>query len=249
LISRPARIITTGGILALPVACAAFCLAIPLDLYVLDAVPGKALLALNSFADTIYCCFEDSKKFFVHPKVYLCDYPLQYSLEELNCSQDDALIKLGFNTKKKTLLVLGGSQGSLFLNNLIRHWIVENPLHAEQVQIIHQYGNDTTTDWHTWYDLNHTACHYVFDYTKNLSCMYSAADLIVARAGAGTIFEAKAFGKKTVLIPLKTFSTEHQVDNAIAIQKMFPDQFDFFFQEDIERDVKLLYNTISAHLQ
>src|SRR5438105_8036970 len=109
---RPQEIITTGGIVAIPTCIAGFLLRIPITLYSLDAVPGKAIQFLIPFATSMYVCFESSQKYFPAGKSTLKPYPIKYSNTIIN--QQDALIKLQLNPYKKTVVILGGSQGSLF---------------------------------------------------------------------------------------------------------------------------------------
>lgn len=243
----PDRLITTGGICAIPVVIAAFCLSIPIDMYVLDAVPGKALIALAPFATHIYCCFENAKVYFKQNNVSLALYPVRYSNDQLSITKEQACAQLGFDVSKKTICILGGSQGSHFLNDIILKWITENPNASFKINIIHQYGNDTRYNFKKWYQ-QHGIDAVSFDYASDLRFCYAAADLVIARAGAGTIFELHAFGKKTILIPLHADSTAHQIDNAQSIVQMYPDLFTFLLQKDIELNSGLLYKKISGVL-
>lgn len=240
----PDRLITTGGICAIPIVFAAFCLSIPVDMYVLDAVPGKALIALAPLATHIYCCFESAKMYFKQKNVSLSSYPVRYSDDQLSVSKKEAYAQLGFDSSKKTICILGGSQGSHFLNDIILQWIHDNPDASLKINIIHQYGNDKRYDFKKWYQ-QHEIDAISFDYVSDLCFYYAAADLVIARAGAGTIFELHAFGKKTILIPLHADSTAHQIDNAQSIVQMYPDLFTFLLQKDIELNSGLLYKKIS----
>ena len=242
---KPERLITTGGICAIPVALAAVCLFIPVDLYVLDSVPGKALSALAPFATNIYCCFDSAKNYFSGENVFFAHYPIRYSHDAIITQKRDACNYLGLDCTKKVLLVLGGSQGSTFLNDFIMKWICDNPDRAFKISIIHQYGNDVRRDWNSWYANNHTQA-ITFDYAADLSLYYAAADIVIARAGAGTIFELQAFSKKTILIPLETVSTNHQIDNAVSIVRMYPDLFNVVSQKDVEKNPQYLYQHLNA---
>jgi UDP-N-acetylglucosamine--N-acetylmuramyl-(pentapeptide) pyrophosphoryl-undecaprenol N-acetylglucosamine transferase len=217
-------------------------------MYVLDVVPGKTLIALEPFATTIYCCFESTKQYFSGKHVFSAPYPVRYLSSEINCTKKDACIHLGLDPKKKTLFILGGSQGSTFLNELIMKWVCDNARKSHNIQIIHQYGNDTRHDWNIWY-AQHQQKAVAFDFASNLSFHYAASDLVIARAGAGTIFELQAFNKKTILIPLQALSTDHQVDNAKSIVKMYPETFSFLVQADVEKNRDELYQKINDSLQ
>lgn len=243
-VHQPDRLITTGGICSIPVVFAAFCLSIPVDMYVLDAVPGKALIALEPFASHIYCCFDSAKNYFTKDSVSSVSYPVRYSDDQLCMTKEKAYNKLCLDVSKKTILILGGSQGSVFLNDIILQWITDNPDYSSTINIIHQYGNDTRYDFKKWYE-RHQVNAISFDYASDLSFYYAAADLVIARAGAGTIFELHAFSKKTILIPLCADSTAHQIDNAQSIVQMYPNIFTCLLQKDIEFDHKPFYKKMT----
>jgi UDP-N-acetylglucosamine--N-acetylmuramyl-(pentapeptide) pyrophosphoryl-undecaprenol N-acetylglucosamine transferase len=242
---RPTEIITTGGVVALPVCYVGFLLRIPITIYCLDAVPGKAIKALAPCATTIKVCFEYTKQFFKH--VQLIPYPIQYTVPDTHFSQNTACEQLHLNPHKKTIVILGGSQGSSSLNNYIKQWIMNASCPHDKINIIHQTGSTDTTDWKALY-ARHAISAYVFSYQPNLASIYAAADLIICRAGAGTLFEIIFFKKKAIIIPLKTKTTTHQQDNACAISEEYPDLFTWIDQEDIERDPKLLFTRIKHFL-
>src|SRR5579871_4018351 len=185
---RPGEIITTGGIVAIPTCIAGFLLRIPITIYSLDAIPGKAIQFLTRFATSIYICFESSQKYFPARKCTIKPYPIKYNNDIVN--QQEALAKMQLNSHKKTIVILGGSQGSLFLNNCIKELVKNRSLNREHIQIIHQTGSLDATDWKHFYQENNITA-YVFSYMPDLEYVYSAADLIICRAGAGTLFEIK----------------------------------------------------------
>lgn len=73
---------------------------------------------------------------------------------------------------------------------------------------------------------------------------YSAADIVIARAGAGTLFELSFFNKKTFLIPLEIKSTQHQLDNAQAMVNLKPKLFKLFRQKTVEADPTNFFSNI-----
>lgn len=241
--NRPLELITTGGITAIPISMAAWLLRIPVKIYVLDSKPGKAIRFLLPFATAVYYCFNETKKWLPSKKTFSTPYPSGYSKEHYIKSCAHARLTLGLNPHKKTMLVLGGSQGSIFINNAIAQWIQQSSASFSNFQIIHQIGGHDGRPWNTIY-LKYSIPAYVFDYRSNLANIYAAADLIICRAGAGTLFEAHAFGKKCIVIPLETQQNNHQVDNAYAIANQFPNQFTVVRQQSIEQDPHLFF----AHL-
>jgi UDP-N-acetylglucosamine--N-acetylmuramyl-(pentapeptide) pyrophosphoryl-undecaprenol N-acetylglucosamine transferase len=243
---KPKKLITTGGIVAIPPCIAAFLLRIPITLYSLDAVPGKAICALVPFATTIITPFASSAHYFPTHKCSVAPYPIKYQTATID-NDDYAIKQMGLSPAKKTVLILGGSQGSLFLNNYVKQWINTHLFDKNALQIIHQTGSLDTTDWQTLYASKNITAH-VFSYHPNLATIYMAADIIVCRAGAGTLFEIKFFNKQCIIIPLMTNTTSHQVDNAHAIVAEYPELFCSLAQTDVEKNPLLLHNLVMHKL-
>jgi UDP-N-acetylglucosamine--N-acetylmuramyl-(pentapeptide) pyrophosphoryl-undecaprenol N-acetylglucosamine transferase len=245
---RPSKIITTGGIVAIPPCIAGFILRIPITLYSLDAVPGKAIQFLTPLATSVVTPFASSQKYFPTHKCNIEPYPIKYKNSHVTTERELALQKLGLSTEKKTILILGGSQGSLFLNECIKKWTIDESFLLDDIQIIHQTGSGDATDWNSMYKEKNVTAH-VFSYYPDLALMYTAANLIICRAGAGTLFEIKFFNKPCIIIPLKTKTTTHQVDNAQAMVTEYPGLFCTIAQEDIEKNNSLLFSTIKQYLK
>lgn len=216
---KPEKIISTGGAVAIPVCLAAWVLRIPIELYELNAVPGKAIKFLSPFASRILVCFNYAQQFFSAHKCKYISYPIRFN-ETDYIHKEHALQYLRFSADKKTLFIIGGSQGSQYLNDLMREWIEQFTHIYNQIQIIHQTGTDTF-DWHNFYKTNNIPAH-VFSYNNNLAHYYNAADLIISRAGAGLLFEIMFFKKQCLIIPLETKTTNHQRDNAYAMAQEYP---------------------------
>lgn len=236
---RPERVVSMGGYVSIPVVLAARLLRIPVDIFVLDAVPGKAQLWLRWFATHILICFKEAGSYFKGKKVTLVEYPLRFAAED-EVSPEAAKAQLGLNQAKKTLLILGGSQGSQSLNLIIREFFDAHPELALSVQVIHQAGPHGVRELEQFYKIAGIEA-LVFDYVHDLNYSYAASDLIIARAGAGTIFEIAFFEKRAILIPLEVSTTSHQLDNARAIVKTHPEIFSLFRQADIQEHREQFY--------
>ena len=244
---KPEKVITTGGIIAIPTCIAAFILRIPITLYSLDAVPGKAIQALTPLATSIITPFATATHYFPTQKCSIAPYPIKYQTVTNVTDQRTAQENLGLSSIKKTLLILGGSQGSLFLNQCMKQWINDHSFASHDIQIIHQTGSLDDTDWQKLYASKNITAH-VFSYYPDLALMYAAADLIICRAGAGTLFEIKFFNKQCIIIPLKATTTTHQVDNAHALAHEYPELFYTIAQKDVEEDASLLHDLILKQL-
>ena len=238
----PKRVISMGGYISIPVCLSAWLLRIPIELFELNASPGQASLFLAKFATKISVCFEQALNFFPANKTYKREYPLRFTDAD-RISKNQACIYLGLDPKKKVLLVLGGSQGSHFINNLLKDLTKEYAQELKDIQILHQTGDaDVGAMRMVYADGSFTA--QVFDYKNDLQYCYSAADLVIARAGAGTLFELAFFSKKSIIIPLEADTTTHQLDNALAMAQRYPDLFIVLNQSSIKNDHNLFLKTL-----
>ena len=116
------------------------------------------------------------------------------------------------------------------------------------MQIIHQTGSTDTTDWKNFYESAGVTAH-IFSYYPHLALMYSAADLIICSAGAGTLFEIKFFNKQCIIIPLSTSTTDHQLYNARAMADEYPELFHTIGQQDVEKNPAILFATLKEFLE
>ncbi len=234
---KPSRVISMGGYISIPVCLAAYILRIPRELYELNAVPGKATRVLAPFATTITLCFKQATHYFNPKKIAIRPYPLRFTAIDKAITRGAALAALGLSPDKKTLLIIGGSQGSLFLNNMIKEY-VEKGIDKDKLQIIHQTGDHGNIDWQRFYTI-HNLPALVFGYRDDMYHCYRAADIIICRAGAGTLWEIVFFGTPALTIPLATSTTDHQLDNARAIADLYPHQFKVFTQDQITHNPKI----------
>lgn len=244
---RPEAVISTGGYVSLPVCLAAKVLSIPIELYELNVTPGKAIKFLAPFAHKIWICYEQSRQFLPSSKCTVTNYPIKFNDKTHIIKKETALQALSFSEKRATLLILGGSQGSLFINTLVRHILeIHKDIHM-RIQIIHQTGSTDTTDWHALYETLGIPAR-VFSYSNEIGTFYAAADLVLCRSGAGTLAEIMFFNKKCITIPLETKTTMHQVDNALAAQTKNPELITVFRQKEIEVHYQVLYSLIKQSL-
>lgn len=234
---RPTEVVSTGGIVSLPVFIAAWLLRIPCVLFELNAIPGKASSWCAPFASRINVCFASAQPYFAPRKTTVERYPLKPEI--VSAAREGKIENKGL----KTVLVLGGSQGSVSLNSLVKKMIEHHPDLAQKIMMIHQTGSNDQTDWAQWY-VDHGIGAKVFAFDNNLIPYYQQADIIIARAGAGTLFEIVAFKKKSIIVPLEIKQTDHQVDNALAIAKEYPDLCTVIREKTALADHAILYDVI-----
>ncbi len=210
----PDLIFSKGGYGSLPVVLAGWLLRVPIFLHESDATPGLANKILSRFALEIFVSFPRTE-FFSPKKMILVGNPIRKEI--LECSQEKA--KQFFNLKqdRPVILILGGSQGAQKINDII---LIILPEILKQFELIHVCGEKNFKQVKAEANIvlpNELKKYYhIFPFLKQsaLSCAYQAADIIVSRAGAGSIFEIAAVGKPSILIPLETSAQNHQIKNA-----------------------------------
>lgn len=244
---RPQKVICTGGFLAIPVILCARILAIHAELLELNVLPGKATRFLSSWSIKILTCFEQTKKYLPKKKCIKTAYPIRFFGEDAQMSQKDALNKINFSKQRKTIVVLGGSQGSLEINSLIKRWIIAQVQMHAHIQIVHQTGRRDTFNWSAFY-AQHNIPAKVFSFSHDMAAYYAAADLIICRSGAGTLFEILFFGKQCITIPLVTANNDHQVANALAMHEEYGDQFEVIASQQLKHDPYIFFATINKKL-
>lgn len=218
IVHMPTRIITTGSIVALPVCIAGWILGIPIELFELNAHPGKTIVGLSYISHTVRYCFVSARSFFSRNHCIATPYPIQFA-------RPSPLRPMPrFTPNRITLFVQGGSQGSHEINQLMQDFIESDPKLHQHIQIIHQTGSHTNAIRDIYENAQIPA--HVFAFEDDLSAYYQAANLIICRAGAGALFEALHFQKNTLIVPLITPTNDHQLHNARAMAQEYPELFE-----------------------
>jgi len=242
---RPSQLITTGGLSAVPACCAAFVLRIPIVLHELNATPGKASRFLAPLATRITVCFPETGKKFPQHKTCVGSYPLQFDPTSIKHGHTRQALELP--TDATILCIIGGSQGSQFINATIRSLFENNEILARRMHVIHQTGADSADDQRAWY-AQRGISHTVFSYTDRLHSYLAAANLIICRSGAGSLFECAALGTPFITIPLENVGAGHQVENAYAMSRMHPMRCRVLRQQQLLDTPSLLANVMREML-
>ena len=208
---RPEVVIGFGSYVSFPIVLEAALLKKFTIIHEQNVSLGGANKFLSHFVDKVALSFKTgappSKK-----EVYT-GYPLGDSLR----SEDKEKARKFFGLDDKiTILALGGSQGSLRINNEFKKAVTLLEK-KEDFQFIHLSGKKDYFDLKKNYSYT-TIKHCVFDFLSEMALAYSLADIVVARAGAGTIAELSYFKKAAILIPYP-YAGAHQVENARALEK------------------------------
>lgn len=204
-------IFSKGGFVSVPVVLAAKSLSIPVIIHESDMTPGLANRIAMKGATKICCNFPETLSYLPKDKAVLTGSPIRREL--LSGSEEAALSFLGFSKGKPIILVMGGSIGSVFINNAVRGSLDEL---LKSFRIVHLCGKgnlDPAFDDRTGYRQ--------FEYiSKELPDLFAAASLVISRAGANSICELLALRKPNILIPLsRNASRGDQILNARSFEK------------------------------
>jgi len=240
--ARPKKVVSTGGLCAVPVFLTAWLLKIPCELFELNAVPGDAVRILAPLSRTIFYCYKTAAQYLPENKIRYKPYPVR---SFTTVTAYEARGALGLSPHKKTICFLGGSQGSHFINGLARK-IVER-FSPGDIQIVHQTGPADHQESAAWYaQRNYTA--FVVDFYPEIETLYCAADFVICRAGAGTLWELEYMNIPTCIIPLETAATDHQKYNAQALCSQKPEQFTCLLQEYAEKNSDAIVSLFSREV-
>jgi len=222
----PDVVFSKGGTGALAPVLAARFYRIPVVIHESDSVPSATGRVSAKFAKIIFTSFKEIIPLFPPKEQSKCELvgsPLRRTLFSDLPDQKLAKKILGFDSDLPVILILGGSQGSQRINNLIISSLHE--LLGSGLQIMHQTGakllgnvEGSLGGYFESVEEMHKAGYQVVDFFKgDMKDALSAADLIISRAGS-SIFEFAAFGKPSVLIPLPEAAQNHQLMNAKAYE-------------------------------
>lgn len=212
----PDLVLSKGGYGALPVTLAARLLRIPVFLHESDIVPGLANAIAGRFAVEIFTSFPHTLHARRERMLYVGN-PIRRDL--LLGSKEEAVRLFGLQGNRPVLLVMGGSQGSQRINDLMLA-ILDEAL--GEFEIIHHTGSanadQVRREANAVVSKERRPFYHPVGFMRetDLRHAYAAADFVVSRAGAGVLFEIAALGKPSVLIPLPEAAQNHQYKNAYA---------------------------------
>jgi len=233
---KPDILVTTGGYVSLPVGAAAKLLGIPILIHEQNVIPGVSNRIGGFMAKKITVSFEETQKYFSKAKTIVTGNPVRKRI--IKAIKSVAIQKLGLDQKRKTLLILGGSQGARKINEIIIEAL--DDLCAQDLQIIHVTGERD-------YDfvvsktekkildiekeipfvkgkkrqitLAKFKQYHPLSYMVNIWDGLAAADLVVSRAGGTAIAEITVKGLPCVLIPFPFSADGHQERNARILKE------------------------------
>ncbi len=208
---NPDVVFSKGGFVSVPVVLAAHKNKVPVAIHESDMTPGLANKLAIPKATKVCCNFPETVKYLPEGKALLTGSPIRSELFEGN--KDEAMEFCKFTEARPTILIIGGSTGSVVVNEAV--WSCLDTL-LEDFNVIHICGNGKTNA-----DYVGKKGYAQFDYVKKeLSSLLALSDIVISRAGANAICELLALHKPNILIPLSAAASRgDQILNADSFGK------------------------------
>lgn len=211
--------IGVGGYASGPMLWMAARSGVPIVIQEQNSYAGVTNKLLAKQASKICVAYEGMERFFPAERIVLTGNPVRATLEAIGDQREEALQFFGLTPEKKTILILGGSLGARSINRGIQKNL-DKLLAAEDVQVIWQTGRIYHEEMQAaLQDKGETSSIWCSDFITRMDYAYAAADLVVSRAGAGTISELCLVEKAVILVPSPNVAEDHQTQNALALSK------------------------------
>ncbi len=206
----PDAVIGVGGYSSFPVLRYAQAKGIPTFIHESNSFAGKANIMLGKKATKVFVATDGMEKFFPANKIIVSGNPVRKAIVEAAVSKKDALHFFGLTEEKKTVLVVGGSLGAKSINEAIAKDI--DRLLENGLQLIWQTGKTDSTKWQA--RAAGKKGIWVNEFITQMEYAYSAADIVISRAGAMAIAELCVVRKPVLFVPYPFAAEDHQTVNA-----------------------------------
>lgn len=212
---RPHVAVGVGGYASGPTLKEAGAMGIPTLLQEQNSYAGVTNKLLAKQAVCICVAYEGMERFFPKEKIKLTGNPVRQNLLDAVITHDEAVRTFGLDPTKKTVLIVGGSLGARTLNeSVLGAW---DAIKESGVQFIWQTGKFYYKDITEQLRGRELPNVHVCDFISSMDAAYAAAELVISRAGAGSISEFCLLGKAVILVPSPNVSEDHQTKNALAL--------------------------------
>ncbi|MDE5550493.1 MAG: undecaprenyldiphospho-muramoylpentapeptide beta-N-acetylglucosaminyltransferase, partial [Bacteroidaceae bacterium] len=212
---KPQVAVGVGGYASSAALGAANSLGIPTLLQEQNSYAGLANKTLAKNAAKICVAYEGMERFFPADKIMLTGNPVRQQLLSTTISHDDAIRSFGLDPSKKTVLIVGGSLGARTLNESVMQHL--DLIRQSGVQFIWQTGKYYSAEISERMKGQNIPNLIVTDFISDMGAAYKAADIVVSRAGAGSISEFCLLAKPVILVPSPNVAEDHQTRNAMAL--------------------------------
>lgn len=213
---KPDVVVGVGGFASGPTMKTAASMNIPIVIQEQNSYPGITNKIVAKKASKICVAYDNMDQWFPKDKIVLTGNPLRNNIVPMDDRKNEGMEYFGLNPEKKTILLVGGSQGALGINRGI------------SAQLSSFKENDYQLIWQTGKHYYDRAVQEVADnglqdrikctvFIDRMDLAYSVADVVISRAGAMSISELSLLKKAVVFVPLPTAAEDHQTKNAMSL--------------------------------
>lgn len=212
---KPSAVLGMGGFTSTAPILAGRKLGVPTFIHESNAIPGKSNRLNGRLATRVLVGFEECAQHFPAGKCDVTGTPIRQSLAQ-RLDRREALARFSFTPDRRTLLVMGGSQGARGINQALAAALPQ--LREYPLQVIHLTGRDDEGPMRESYAQAGIPAH-VAAFHHRMEEAYSAADFAIARSGAASLTELSHFAIPCLFIPLPTAAEDHQTLNARIFER------------------------------
>ena len=212
---RPAVAVGVGGYASSATLAAAHALGIPCLVQEQNSYAGLTNKRLADKAAKFCVAYEGMERFFPADKIMLTGNPVRQALLETTITREEAIRSFSLDATKKTILLVGGSLGARTINESVLQHL--DLVRTTDVQFIWQTGKYYSEEISQRLKGEQIPNLKVMDFITDMGKAYKAADLVISRAGAGSISEFCLLGKPVILVPSPNVAEDHQTKNALAL--------------------------------
>ena len=213
---QPHAAVGVGGYASGPTLKVAGSMGVPTLLQEQNSYAGVTNKLLAKQAKKICVAYEGMERFFDKDKIILTGNPVRQGLLNHSKTREEAIATFGLDPSKRTILILGGSLGARTIN----HCLMENldKVKSSGIQFIWQTGKIYIEEAKAAVaKAGELPMLHVTDFISDMTTAYCAVDLVISRAGAGSISEFCLLQKPVILVPSPNVAEDHQTKNALAL--------------------------------
>ena len=213
---KPDVVVGVGGYASGPIGREAAKAGIPLVLQEQNSYAGVTNKLLAKHAACVCVAYDGMERFFGADKIVFTGNPVRKDLLLVKDRREEGIALYGLDSRKRTVLVTGGSLGARTLNLAVKRNL-ERFAARQDIQVLWQCGSYYYESLRQELEGKLPANVCLTAFLKRMDLAYACADVVVARAGAGTISELCLLGKTAILVPSPNVAEDHQTKNAMAL--------------------------------
>ena len=238
---QPHAAVGVGGYASGPTLKVAGSMGVPTLLQEQNSYAGVTNKLLAKQAKKICVAYEGMERFFDKDKIILTGNPVRQGLLNISKTREEAITTFGLDPNKQTILILGGSLGARTINQCLMENL--DKVKSSGIQFIWQTGKIYIEEAKAAVSkAGELPMLHVTDFISDMATAYCAADLVISRAGAGSISEFCLLQKPVILVPSPNVAEDHQTKNALALVNKNA----ALYVKDIEAKELLLDKAIEA---